>query len=206
MKLLYVSRFLSMMLSAIFVATSVHAMDQRGMDQKKQAAEVIQKALSDFRKLTRQQKIVRKLNFKVETKLDVKKTEFWHGWKRECHLLHEKSGDKYGRIIYFLSNGFVQVDLSRLKVKSKYRGCGVGEYLFNCMIDDLYAINRQRKQNGEKTYKRVTWTAKPLASTIMWWDGDEEVLERLIKFYISLGAQVESKGRFSAEMYFDLET
>lgn len=189
-------------LIAVFVGAGIQSMDQRGMPQKN-AAKVIQKALGGFRKLTYEQKIVRKLNFEVDTEIDVEKIEFWNGLGFNCYLLHEKSRDAYGRIIYFLSQDADHASLSRLEVESDYRGCGVGEYLFNCMIKHLYDINDYFRKNGKKTYTRVTWTASPLDDT--WWDGDEDVLERLIKFYESLGGKVEWKGHFTARMYFELE-
>lgn len=195
MKLLYVGRFLRIMLCAIFVATSAHATKKNNIDRSKRTAstELIKDVLRGHRV---RKKTLQQLKFQGTTKFVVSPAEEKYAVKY-TGVLRDKDNEECGSIVYRAPHNGGDVELLLIKTSEKRCREGIGTYLFNAMLREIYAINRDRIKNNKKPYKRVVWIACPL-------EYRPGALEALIKFYESLDAQIDFRDSFSASMSLDL--
>ena len=132
----------------------------------------------------------------------------------EISLLDRTTSNTWGYITFFVPKEEAIVKLNTLKVvgKEHYRK-GIGRYLFNAMLEKLYALNKQHAgQQGRLLFTKIEFIAAPQDINI---GLDNESIQRyrtekaarlpgLILFYESVGCKVDSCGTDTAYMHFDL--
>lgn len=187
-------------LYAILCVSSAQTMDTDNIDLSKQSRSisVVQNALRGcrVRKKTMQQLKLDSITelVVVEEKKLSKTTYILTLWNKDFSL-------EYGKIRFFTLDNVPSIELSLMRVDKKFHRLGIGTYLFNAMLKQVYKINADQVRENKKPYKRITWSACPLGAVL----DEKKALRQLIKFYKSLGGKVSSLGSVSARMYFALE-